>query len=124
VTPLLVALLGGVGAAARFVVDGWFRGRWAHRLPVATIVINLSGSFVIGLLAGALTTSALPTTGYVLAATGFCGGYTTFSTATVETVRLARAGDLRRATTNALGTLLGTVAVAALGFALAVALTG
>jgi CrcB protein len=116
VTAVLVALAGGLGAAARFVVDGWFRGRWAGRLPLATIAINVSGSFVIGLLAGALAAGTLPLTAYTVAATGFCGGYTTFSTAMVETVRLAQAGDARRAGVNALGTLLLTVGAATLGF--------
>ena len=115
-TALLVAVVGGLGAAVRFVVDGWFRGRWAGRLPLATIAINVSGSFVIGLLAGALAAGTLPITVYTIAATGFCGGYTTFSTAMVETVRLAQAGDARRAVVNALGTLVLTVAVASLGF--------
>ncbi len=115
-TAVLVALAGGLGAAARFVVDGWFRGRWAGRLPLATIAINVSGSFVIGLLAGAFAAGTLPLTAYTVAATGFCGGYTTFSTAMVETVRLAQAGDARRAGVNALGTLLLTVGAATLGF--------
>lgn len=123
-TALLVAVLGGLGAATRFVVDGWFRGRWAHRLPVATMAINVSGSLLIGALAGALTTGALPATGYTLAATGFCGGYTTFSTSAVETVRLAQAGDVRRAAVNAIGTLLPAVAAAAVGFWASCALIG
>jgi CrcB protein len=122
-TMLLVALLGGVGAATRFVVDGWFRGRWASGLPLATMTINVSGSLLIGALAGALSTGALAPTAYTLAATGFCGGYTTFSTASVEVVRLAQAGDTRRAVIAALGTLLLTVAAATLGYAAAVALT-
>jgi CrcB protein len=109
-------LVGGLGAATRFVVDGWFRGRWAGRLPLATIAINVSGSLVIGLLAGAMATGTLPVTTYTIAATGFCGGYTTFSTAMIETVRLAQAGDRRRAVANAVGTLLLTVAAASLGY--------
>lgn len=115
-TAALVALVGGLGAAVRFVVDGWFRGRWAGQLPLATVAINVSGSLLIGLLAGAMTTGTLPVTAYTVAATGFCGGYTTFSTAMVETVRLAQAGDVRRAIGNAIGTLALTVAAAALGF--------
>jgi CrcB protein len=117
VTAVLVALVGGLGAAARFVVDGWFRGRWAGRLPLATIAINVSGSLVIGLLAGAMAAGTLPVTPYTVAATGFCGGYTTFSTAMIETVRLAQAGDRRRALANTLGTLVLTVAAASLGYA-------
>jgi CrcB protein len=116
--PALVAIVGGLGAAARFVVDGWFRGRWARRMPLATIAVNVSGSFRIGLLAGGLASGGLPADAYTIAATGFCGGYTTFSTSMVETVRLAQAGDLRRASLNAFGTLVLTVAAATAGFGL------
>ena len=115
-TAVLVAFVGGLGAAARFVVDGWFRGRWAGRLPLATISINVSGSLLIGLLAGAMAVGTLPVTAYTVAATGFCGGYTTFSTAMVETVRLAQAGDRRRAVASTVGTLVLTVAAASLGY--------
>ncbi|CAN5437518.1 hypothetical protein BH11ACT1_BH11ACT1_00720 [soil metagenome] len=114
-TLLLVALLGGLGAATRFVVDGLIRGRWSQVFPLATVLINVSGSALLGLLAGALAYHSLPTTVYLVAAVGFCGGYTTFSTAMVETVRLAQSGDYRRAAANALGTLVLAVAAAALG---------
>ncbi|HEX5333544.1 MAG TPA: CrcB family protein [Cellulomonas sp.] len=114
-TLLLVALLGGLGAATRFIVDGLIRGRWSRVFPLATVLINVSGSALLGLLAGALAYHSLSTTVYLVAAVGFCGGYTTFSTAMVETVRLAQSGDYRRAVANALGTLLLAVAAAALG---------
>lgn len=123
-TAVLVAVFGGLGAAARFVVDGWFRGRWARRLPLATIAINVSGSLLIGLLAGALAEGHLPAAAYTVAAAGFCGGFTTFSTATVETVRLAEAGDLRRATLNAIGPLVLAVAAASLGYLCVTGLVG
>lgn len=121
-TAILVAICGGLGAATRFVVDGWFRGRWNRRLPLATIAINVSGSLLIGVLAALLASGTLEQSAYTLGAVGFCGGYTTFSTATVETVRLAQAGDLRRATANALGSLLLALAAASLGYAVATAL--
>jgi len=114
-TLLLVALLGGVGAATRFIVDGLIRGRWSRVFPLATVLINVSGSALLGLLAGALAYHSLPSTAYVVAAVGFCGGYTTFSTAMVETVRLAQSGEYRRAVANALGTLLLAVGAAGLG---------
>jgi CrcB protein len=114
-TLLLVALLGGAGAATRFLVDGLIRGRWSRVFPLATVLINVSGSALLGLLAGALAYRSMPSTAYVVAAVGFCGGYTTFSTAMVETVRLAQSGDYRRAVANALGTLLLAVGAAALG---------
>jgi CrcB protein len=85
------------------------------------MTINVSGSLLIGVLAGLLSTGALAPTAYALAATGFCGGYTTFSTASVEVVRLAQAGDTRRAVIAALGTLVLTVAAATVGYAAAVA---
>jgi CrcB protein len=116
---LLVCLLGGVGAATRFVVDGTIRGRWSRVFPVATVAINVSGSLVIGVLSGAQLYGGLSATGYTLAATGFCGGYTTFSTAMVETVRLVQAEDYRRAFANAFGTLILAVAAAAAGVGIA-----
>lgn len=112
---LLVAVLGGVGAAARFVVDGAVRSRWTRTFPLATLVVNVSGSFLIGLLTGAHLFHGLGPTWLAVAATGFCGGYTTFSTAMVETVRLVEAGEVRRATANVLGSLLLCVAAASLG---------
>ncbi|MCL2464097.1 MAG: CrcB family protein [Micrococcales bacterium] len=117
-TALLVALAGGLGAAVRLIASSGVRGRWASRLPVATIAINVGGSLAIGLLAGALATGSLPVTAYTVAATGCCGGFTTFSTATIETVRLAQAGDIRRALLNTLGTLALAVAAVSLGFVL------
>jgi fluoride exporter len=116
---VLVSVFGGLGAAARFVVDGWIRGRWSTGMPVATIAVNVSGSMLIGFLAGALAGGGITPDAYVVAATGFCGGYTTFSTATVETARLAQAGAYRKAVLNAFGTLLVTVFAVAAGIGIA-----
>jgi CrcB protein len=112
---LLVAVLGGAGAAARFWVDGAIRARGRTILPIATITINVTGSLLIGLIAGAHLYRGLPGTWQLLLATGFCGGYTTFSTAMVETVRLAEADERGRAVLNVLGTLVVTVGAAAAG---------
>lgn len=115
-SPLLLAglaLLGGVGAAARYLVDDLISRRWHHGFPLATLVINVSGSFLIGLLATTIASRSPET--FALLATGFCGGYTTFSTATVEAVRLAREGDWHRAVLAAAGTLVLCTAAATLG---------
>ncbi len=126
-TPLLtlvVVTLGGVGAATRFVVDGSVRsalttrGRGPLVLPLGTVAVNVSGSLLIGLVAGAHLYLGLPTSWQLAAATGFCGGYTTFSAAMVESVRLAQDGRWAAAAGNALGTLLLTVLAAAAGIAL------
>lgn len=71
---LLVALAGGAGAAARFWVDGTIRARGRTVLPVATVTVNVTGSFLIGLVAGAHVYLGLPATWQLLLATGFCGG--------------------------------------------------
>jgi len=114
---LLVGLLGGIGAATRFVVDGAVRARWARTFPVATMLVNVTGSLLIGLLFGAVTSHGLGPGWSVPAITGFCGGYTTFSTTMVETVRLVQSGQVRRAVVNAIGTTLACLAAAALGVA-------
>jgi fluoride exporter len=121
-TVLLVALLGGFGAATRFVVDGAIRTRRNRTFPVATVVVNVTGSALIGLLAGAVTFHGLGPAWSVPAMSGFCGGYTTFSTAMVETVRLVQSGQLRRAVVNAVGTTLACLGAAALGIAVMAAL--
>ena len=114
-TVLLVMVAGGLGAATRFVLDGVVRGRWSHSLPVATIVVNVTGSALLGLLSGAVLFHGLSATVYAVLGVGFCGGYTTFSTAMVETVRLLQSGDRRRAVVNAVGSTLLALGAAALG---------
>jgi CrcB protein len=118
---LLVVLLGGLGAAARLLVDWLVSRRSRRELPVATLLINVTGSFLIGVLSATVATGHPDA--FALAATGFCGGYTTFSTAMVESVRLAREGAWRTAAWSAAGTLVLCVAAAAAGVLLGHALT-
>lgn len=120
----VVALAGGVGAAARFVVDGWVRSRWSRTFPLATLVVNVTGSFLAGLLTGVALAHDVGPDVLAVAATGFCGGYTTFSTVMVETVRLAQVRERWWAALNALGTLVSCVAAAAGGVGLVRVLTG
>lgn len=121
---LLVAVGGGLGAAARFVVDGEIRARHGGGFPWGTFVVNVSGSFLIGVFSTLFLTLArhgVPADVAHLVqlslVAGLCGGYTTFSTATVESVRLAQSGRMRLALANSLGTLLVTVTAAGLGVA-------
>ncbi|WP_375483726.1 fluoride efflux transporter CrcB [uncultured Jatrophihabitans sp.] len=110
-----IALAGGAGALARFVLDGAVRARLASDFPWATVLINVTGSFALGVLTGLVLFHGRPDDLRLILGTGFCGGYTTFSTASVETVRLAQRGAVVAALGNALGTLVLAVGAGALG---------
>lgn len=117
-TPLLFALLalaGGVGAAARFVLDGVIRTRLKTAFPWATTVINVSGSLVLGALTGLTLVQLLPEQLGVVLGAGFLGGYTTFSTASYETVQLIRQGRYGASLLSGLLMLVLSVAAASLG---------
>ena len=116
---LLMALAGGLGAVARFLLDGVVTARGSWRYPVGTTLINLSGSLLLGLLAGLVAAQALAGDGLLVLGTGFLGGYTTFSTAAVEIVRLLVQRRGGAALGHALGQLIAGTALAALGYALA-----
>ncbi|ALE05444.1 chromosome condensation protein CrcB [Arthrobacter sp. ERGS1:01] len=124
-TPLvfvLVALAGGVGATARYVLDGAIRARVPAGYPWATTIINVSGSAALGFLAGLAMGSLLPSGLSTILGAGFLGGYTTFSTASYETVQLARDRRYAAALGNGLGMAAATVAAALLGLLLGTAL--
>ena len=118
VTILLLGLAGGLGAGTRFVVDGLVRSKLRTALPVGTIAINITGSFLLGLVAGAVIVHAAPVELQAIAGTGFLGGYTTFSTASFETVRLIQSRRTGLALLNGIGTAVAAVGAAAAGLAL------
>jgi CrcB protein len=91
-----VALLGGVGAVGRFLVDGSIAGRVGRGFPFGTLAVNLSGAFLLGVLVGA----AVSGDAYRLAALGLVGAYTTFSTWALESHRLGEDGELRAGMLN------------------------
>ena len=85
---LAVGVLGGLGAIARFLLDGLISSATDARFPLGTFAVNLSGALVLGLLVG-LAASANT---YLLAGTAVIGSYTTFSTWMLESQRLAEDG--------------------------------
>jgi CrcB protein len=106
-----VALLGGCGAIARFLLDGWVGERARGAFPLGTLAVNLSGAFALGLLTGlALRGDAL-----LLAGTAVLGSYTTFSTWMLESQRLAEDAELGLAALNVALSLAAGVGAAALG---------
>jgi fluoride exporter len=106
-----VACLGAVGALLRFFVDGFLSGRVGRDFPFGTLIVNVSGALVLGLLVGlGFTGNRL-----LLAGTATLGSYTTFSTWMFETERLVEEGELGDATGNVLFSLAVGVGAAALG---------
>lgn len=120
-TPLVfvaLALAGGIGAGARFVLDGFLRSRVTSPYPVGTLVINISGSFLLGLVTGLALSTTLPPEAQLIVGAGFLGGYTTFSTASVEAVRLVSARRYGVALVTSVGMLVTAVLASAAGLAL------
>ena len=108
---VLVAVLGALGACARFFVDGLVSARAGRQFPHGTLIVNLTGAFVLGVLAGA----SLSTDAYRLAGTATIGAFTTFSTWMLESQRLAEDGRFSSAAANVVVSLGLGLAVAALG---------
>jgi len=109
-----VALLGGCGALARFGLTLLVADRLHPHFPAGTLAVNLSGAFLLGLLAGA----AVEGDARLLLGTGAIGAYTTFSTWMVETQRIDEAGKGRIAVTNIVVSALLGLAAAAIGHAI------
>lgn len=86
---LALAIGAFCGAISRFAVSQWMKTFWKHEFPLATFLINVFGSFLLGLVIG----SHLDTTWTLLLGTGFLGSFTTFSTFKIETLQLLQDGN-------------------------------
>lgn len=119
---LLVMLGGALGSYLRYGVGRWVGNQpWGQGFPVGTVLINVSGSFILGIVA-TLVLERMPPEGhgwYLLLGTGFCGGFTTFSTFEWETYRLVRDGSWGLAAANVAGSVAAGFAGVLLGVALA-----
>ncbi len=112
---LLIGMGGFAGAIARYLIDGWVSDAAGGSFPYGTLAVNVSGSFLLGVLFAATTERAILSPelrGPVMI--GFIGAYTTFSTLMLETWRLGESAGLAPALANVVGSgLLGLVAVGA-----------
>jgi fluoride exporter len=116
----LAVLAGGmIGAPVRYLVDRAIQIRHDSVFPWGTLVVNLAGSAVIGFLLGAQRHLGLPPVVFGLLGTGVCGGLTTFSTFSYETLRLLEDGAMGEAGLNVIGSLVAGVLLAWLGYLLA-----
>ena len=122
-TALLVALGAAFGAPVRWWLDQHVRRRAGDAFPWGTLLINVVGSLVLGVVLGA-TAGRSDVQVVALVGTGFCGGFTTFSSFGFETFRLAEDGEIVAATMNAMVSVAVGVAAAAVGWALGTGLSG
>ncbi len=120
---VLAVLAGGMlGAPARYLADRALQARHDSVFPWGTFAVNMTGSVLFGFLLGAQRHLGLPSAGFAVLGTGFCGGLTTFSTFGYETLRLLEDGAVGEAGINVIGSLAVGVLLAWLGFKLAGAL--
>jgi CrcB protein len=112
---LLVALGGAAGATARYLLDQWIAQRVGGAFPWGTLVVNVSGSLLLGLLfALAVERGTLPASVRAPLLIGFIGAYTTFSTLMLESWRLIEDGALAIGIANLVGSsMIGMVALVA-----------
>jgi len=117
-----VAGMGALGALSRWGLGKLVNGLLPGAFPWGTLAANALGCLLLGVATG-LSTALLPPHLRVPVATGFLGSFTTFSTFSVESVRLAEQGQLALAAGNVVGSLVMGLAFAALGLSLGRALS-
>ena len=121
-TLALLVLAGGLGALLRYEVELAVRRRVGPDFPFGTLVINVSGSFVLGILAGLAAHGGVSASVVTVAGTGLLGAYTTFSTFSMDTVGLVEHGRTREAAVNLGASLVLGLGAAAVGLAVGHAL--
>ena len=110
-----VAVGSAVGGASRFLLSSFIQQR-AGTFPVGTLIINITGSLILGfLMRYALGSASVSPETRALLTTGFCGGYTTFSTFSYETIALMEDGDYRRAAIYVVASVVVSLAATFLG---------
>jgi len=117
---LYVGIGGALGSMSRFGLTYMIQSRQLSPFPVATLLINVTGSLLLGFIMRYATDStALSAEVRLLLTSGFCGGYTTFSTFSYETAKLYEDGDYRRAALYAALSVVLSLAGTFAGFSLA-----
>lgn len=113
-----LAAAGAAGTLTRFGLDTALRRRWPDRPRLPILLVNITGSLLLGLIVGLVSAHGAPSAVRTVAGTGFCASYTTFSTAVWETLGLLRERRWAAAVGHGLLTLVATSGTAGLGLAL------
>ncbi|MFF3540742.1 fluoride efflux transporter CrcB [Streptomyces platensis] len=121
---LLVVAGAAVGAPLRYLTDRYVQSRHDTVFPWGTFTVNVAGSLILGLLTGAVAAGAASSHAQLLLGTGLCGGLTTYSTFSYETLRLAADGARGYAAANAVASVAAGLAAAFAGAVAARALWG
>lgn len=114
-TTLVVAVAGGVGAAIRLAMNGAIHRRVRPRYPVALTIINVSGSFFLGLISGLAGSHLLTPEWGIVLGVGLVGGFTAFSTTSFQTLRLVQDRRAWAAVANSFGMIVAAILVAGVG---------
>lgn len=112
-------LAAGLAAPARYLLDGWVEERTEGDFPLGTLVVNLLGCFVLGVVTGLGIHHGLGDDARTVVGSGGMGAFTTFSTVTYETVRLVEEGDAPTAARSVVAQALGGLLAATAGLAVA-----
>ena len=116
---VLVSLGGAIGSAARFWISGAIAQRYGTTFPLGTLAVNVTGSFVVGLLAAMTLPEGrwlLTPSARVFLMIGVCGGYTTFSSFSLQTLALAQEGEWFRAGANSVASFILCLVAVWLGY--------
>lgn len=117
---IFVFLGGGLGSIFRFIIQSFTPKLLSTSFPIATFSINVIGSLLIGLFIGYLSKNGLDNSNWkLLLVTGFCGGFTTFSSFSQENIQLIRDGQITLAFTYCILSIIVGISATALGYSIA-----
>ncbi|TBL78978.1 fluoride efflux transporter CrcB [Paenibacillus thalictri] len=115
----LIGLGGVAGTLSRYYAGKWISAKTGSHYPWGTWFINISGSFILGILFALYARHEIPDLVWTVAGTGFCGGYTTFSTFGYETIQLVQKGERRKAVIYVVSSVAVGILFAFIGMKLA-----
>lgn len=119
ITLMIVAFGGAVGAVSRFQITNWFAVWFGTNFPYATLVVNVGGSLIMGLLMATLTNGTLVSPNWKpLIGVGFLGALTTFSTFSFDTLLLFTQGEWLKASLNIILNVILCLIAVAIGYTL------